>query len=153
ALLLGVFQVSILHNIVHLLFGVWGLAAARSFSGSRVYLIGGGLIYGLLWIYGLVVDEGTTANFVPLHEAENWLHLGRFVLMVRLGVLLGSESRRPVAAPNGCHGPRPRRAVGGGRRPHPGARRERRRRQRQPGRRSTGRAVQPPAARRPASRH
>jgi hypothetical protein len=100
ALLLGVFQVSILHNIVHLLFGVWGLAAARSFSGSRVYLIGGGLIYGLLWIYGLVVDEGTTANFVPLNDADNWLHLGLFVLMVLLGVVLGSENRRPVAAPN-----------------------------------------------------
>src|SRR5690606_30286113 len=52
ALLLGIFQVSILHNIVHLLFGVWGLAAARSFSGSRMFLIGGGLIYGLLWVYG-----------------------------------------------------------------------------------------------------
>ena len=76
------------------------MAAARSFSGSRVYLIGGGLIYGLLWIYGLVVDEGTTANFVPLNDADNWLHLGLFVLMVLLGVVLGSENRRPVAAPN-----------------------------------------------------
>jgi 4-hydroxybenzoate polyprenyltransferase len=100
AMLLGIFQVSILHNIVHLLFGVWGLAAARSFSGSRVFLIGGGLIYGLLWVYGLVVDEASSANFVPLNNADNWLHLALFVLMVALGAVLGSENRRPVAAPS-----------------------------------------------------
>ncbi|HLU53637.1 MAG TPA: DUF4383 domain-containing protein [Acidimicrobiia bacterium] len=99
ALLLGIFQVSILHNIVHLLFGVWGLAAARSFSGSRMFLIGGGLIYGLLWVYGLVIDEGSSANFVPLNNADNWLHLGLFLVMVGLGAVLGSENRRPVAAP------------------------------------------------------
>lgn len=46
------------------------------------------------------MDEGTTANFVPLNDADNWLHLGLFVLMVLLGVVLGSENRRPVAAPN-----------------------------------------------------
>jgi hypothetical protein len=41
ALLLGIFQVSILHNIVHLLFGVAGLALARTVSGARNYLANG----------------------------------------------------------------------------------------------------------------
>src|ERR671911_978197 len=45
ALLLGVFQVSILHNIVHLLFGIAGLAFARSAAGSRNFLIWGGVVY------------------------------------------------------------------------------------------------------------
>ncbi|MCU1574206.1 MAG: hypothetical protein JWO93_2288, partial [Micrococcaceae bacterium] len=57
AMLLGVFQVSILHNIVHLLFGVAGLAAARSAGGSRNYLIVGGVIYLVLWIYGLLAGN------------------------------------------------------------------------------------------------
>src|SRR5215208_1852213 len=57
ALLLGVFQVSILHNIVHLLFGVAGLVLARTVSGARSFLIGGGVIYAILWLYGLFVDE------------------------------------------------------------------------------------------------
>ena len=35
AKLFGLFQVSILHNILYLVFGVAGLLAARSFSGSR----------------------------------------------------------------------------------------------------------------------
>src|SRR3712207_9271761 len=41
ALLLGVFQVSILHNIVHLLFGAAGLVMARRADTARTYLIGG----------------------------------------------------------------------------------------------------------------
>src|SRR5215212_11623720 len=54
ARLLGIFQVSILHNIVHLLFGVAGLVMARTAAGARNYLIGGGVIYAVLWLYGMV---------------------------------------------------------------------------------------------------
>jgi len=42
ALLLGLFQVSILHNAVHLLFGIAGLLMARSATGARAFLIGDG---------------------------------------------------------------------------------------------------------------
>src|SRR3954447_19435015 len=45
AKLLGLFEVSVLHNIVHLLFGVVGLAMARTWNGARTYLIAGGAIY------------------------------------------------------------------------------------------------------------
>src|SRR5690242_8056906 len=51
AKLFGVFQVSILHNIVHLLFGIVGIALARTVSGARLFLIGGGAIYLVLWLY------------------------------------------------------------------------------------------------------
>src|ERR1700712_3066601 len=53
AKLLGVFMVSVLHNIVHLLFGIAGLALARSARGAKQYLIVGGVIYLVLWLYGL----------------------------------------------------------------------------------------------------
>ncbi|WP_139005071.1 DUF4383 domain-containing protein [Arthrobacter crystallopoietes] len=89
AMLLGLFQVSILHNIVHLLFGVVGLALSRSWSGSRSYLIWGGAIYLVLWIYGLVIGHESPANFVPLNTADNWLHFVLGVAMLGLGVLLG----------------------------------------------------------------
>jgi hypothetical protein len=93
ALLLGIFQVSILHNIVHLLFGIAGLALARSFSGARNYLIGGGVVYLVLWIYGLVIDQSTSANFVPVNTADNWLHLVLGVGMIGLGVALSRDVR------------------------------------------------------------
>ena len=88
ALLLGVFQVSILHNIVHLLFGVAGIVMARSATQSRNYLIGGGALYLVLWLYGLVVPHDSSANFVPFNDADDWLHLILGLGMVALGVVL-----------------------------------------------------------------
>jgi hypothetical protein len=93
--LLGVFQVSILHNLVHLLFGIAGLAMARTVSGARLYLIGGGAVYLVLWLYGLVIDHGSTANFVPFNNADNWLHLALGLGMIALGLL---TTRRPASA-------------------------------------------------------
>ena len=99
AKLLGLFQVNILHNIVHLLFGVVGLAAARAWERSRLFLIGGGAFYLVLWLYGLVIDLDTMANFVSLNTADNWLHLGLGVGMIGLGFALGrTRQRDPVAA-------------------------------------------------------
>jgi hypothetical protein len=89
ALLLGVFQVSILHNAVHLLFGVAGLAFARSAPASRNYLIWGGVVYLVLWLYGLFVPHDAMANFVPLNDADDWLHLVLGIGMIGLGILLG----------------------------------------------------------------
>jgi hypothetical protein len=88
AKLLGLFQVSILHNIVHLLFGLAGLALARTATGARKYLIGGGIIYLVLWVYGLITDQTSSANFVPLNTADNWLHFVLGVAMIGLGVAL-----------------------------------------------------------------
>jgi hypothetical protein len=98
ALLLGVFQVSILHNIVHLLFGVAGISMARTPGAARGYLLWGGVIYLVLWIYGLVVGPESMANFVPLNNADNWLHLVLGVGMVALALLLTRGNRRPVRA-------------------------------------------------------
>ncbi len=95
-MLLGLFQVSVLHNIVHLLFGVAGLALSRQARTATSYLIGGGVIYLVLWIYGLVIDKQSSANFVPLNAADNWLHLGLGIGMIALGMLLGRRAQNPV---------------------------------------------------------
>jgi Domain of unknown function (DUF4383) len=89
AMLFGVFAVSGLHNIVHMAFGVAGLMLARTFTGARGFLIGAGVIYLVLWLYGVVIDHGSAANFVPVNAADNWLHLGLAVGMIACGVALG----------------------------------------------------------------
>ncbi|MBP2330676.1 putative membrane protein YiaA [Kibdelosporangium banguiense] len=89
ALLLGVFNVSILHNLVHLAFGVAGVAMARTAGGARAFLIGGGVVYLILWLYGLLIDMTSDANFVPVNDADNWLHLVLAIGMIGLGAALG----------------------------------------------------------------
>ena len=92
AMLLGIFAVSVLHNVVHLLFGVAGFLLARTDAGAKAYLIGGGVVYALLWLYGLLIDNDSSANFVPLNTADDWLHFGLAVGMIGLGVALGRRT-------------------------------------------------------------
>ncbi|WP_030037546.1 DUF4383 domain-containing protein [Streptomyces resistomycificus] len=96
--LLGIFQVSVLHNLVHLAFGVAGIAMARTPSGARTFLLVGGAIYLVLWLYGLFVGHDSGANFVPLNTADDWLHFVLGLGMIALGALLtrprGAARRR-----------------------------------------------------------
>ena len=92
---------SILHNIVHLGFGVAGILLARTFSGARSYLIGGGIIYAVLWIYGLVIDQQSAANFIPVNTADNWLHFVLAVGMVAVGIILGRTETGRLGATSG----------------------------------------------------
>ncbi|MEV3935923.1 DUF4383 domain-containing protein [Glycomyces sp. NPDC049804] len=91
--LLGIFVVSVLHNIVHLLFGIVGFLMARTASGSVTFLIIGGVIYLVLWLYGVLIDLDSSANFVPVNDADNWLHLGLAVGMIGLGAAFARSSR------------------------------------------------------------
>ncbi|WP_406072240.1 DUF4383 domain-containing protein [Micromonospora sp. NBC_01638] len=94
ARLLGLFQVSILHNAVHLLFGLAGLVLSRSVAGARLFLAGGGAIYLALWLYGLAIeaiDPEGRANILPVNDADNWLHLALGFGMIALGLLLSNQ--------------------------------------------------------------
>lgn len=93
AKLLGVFQVSVLHNLVHLAFGVAGVTLSRSASRARTYLLVGGAVYLVLWLYGMVIEGDSAANFVPVNSADNWLHLILGLGMVAAGALLTREGR------------------------------------------------------------
>jgi hypothetical protein len=95
--LLGIFQVSVLHNVVHLLFGVIGLTAARMSGAARTFLVGGGAVYLALWVYGMAIGHASGANFVPFNTADNWLHLGLGAAMVLVGVTLGRQAEHEVS--------------------------------------------------------
>ena len=70
--LLGLFPVNALHNGVHLLFGIWGLLASRSWDGAKSYCQIAGVIYLVLAVMGVFVPE--TFGLIPIGGNDIWLH-------------------------------------------------------------------------------
>jgi hypothetical protein len=103
--LLGIFQVSILHNIVHLLFGIAGIALSRTLTNAKMYLLYSGVIYVVLFVYGIIVDADTSANFVPVNNNDDWLHLALAVGLLgawfvsKGGEEMGRETPTATPAP------------------------------------------------------
>ena len=95
ATVFGVFAVSVAHNLLHLGSGMAGLLLARTFGGARAYLIGGGLVYLGLWLYGLL--DAAVRESLPLNASDDWLHFGVGLVMLILGLTLGA-TRVPTGA-------------------------------------------------------
>jgi hypothetical protein len=70
--LLGLFPVNTFHNCVHILFGIWGLAAAGTAAGALTYCRLGGGIYLVLAVLGLITP--TTFGLIPIGGNDIWLH-------------------------------------------------------------------------------
>lgn len=73
-MLFGLFPVNAAHNAVHILFGLWGLLAARSRGGAVVYARSVAIIYFLLAVAGLLPALQTGFGLVPLYAKDVWLH-------------------------------------------------------------------------------
>lgn len=82
----------VLDNVVHLAFGLAGFALSRDRRGAQVYLIGGGVVYFLLWQFGSVVDP----TLVPFHTANVGVHLSIVASMIGIAVLSGGNKVETV---------------------------------------------------------
>jgi hypothetical protein len=80
---LGLFPVNVLHNVVHLLFGIWGVLAARSWSGAKTYCQVGGVIYIVLAILGFIAP--TTFGLIPIGGNDIWLHALLGIVLAGVG--------------------------------------------------------------------
>ena len=89
----GVFETSVLHNLVHGIFGLVGLALARTWSDARTFLIGGGIIYVALWLVGLFGG----LDWIPVNDPDDWLHLVLGIAMIGLGFAATREGPEPRA--------------------------------------------------------
>lgn len=72
--LLGIFPVNAMHNLVHLIFGVWGVIAYRSFAGARTYAKVTAVAYAVLTVFGLIPGLNTLFGLAPLYGHDVWLH-------------------------------------------------------------------------------
>ncbi len=80
---LGVFPVNLLHNLVHLAFGIWALAAARTHDAARAYCRIAGVIYLVLAVCGFIAPSGF--GLVPLGGADPWLHIVLGLVLAGVG--------------------------------------------------------------------
>ena len=72
----GVLDVNGWHNVVHIVTGVIGLAVASSYSASRSYALGLGLIYIIVAIWGFIIGSGDSIlSIIPVNTEDNILHL------------------------------------------------------------------------------
>lgn len=93
--LLGLFPVNVLHNLFHVAFGIWGLAASRSSGASGIYAKGVALIYAALAIFGLIpaAKLWTTFGLIPLYGNDVWLH----IVLAGIAAYFGFARRRTAS--------------------------------------------------------
>jgi Domain of unknown function (DUF4383) len=89
AQVVGAFQTSVLHNLIHALVGIAGIFMARTWQGARTFLLGGGAFFVALWLLGVVGG----AVWIPSDSADNWLHLGMGGSMIAVALLFVGESQ------------------------------------------------------------
>ncbi len=83
--LFGLFPVNALHNLLHVLLGLWGIAAWRSFTASRTYARGLTVIYAILTVFGLIPGLDTIFGLVPLYSNDIWLHAVAAIIAAYFG--------------------------------------------------------------------
>lgn len=83
--LFGLFPVNVLHNLVHLLVGGWGLAAASGLAAAKTYGRGLAVFYGILAVLGLVPGLNTLLGLIPIHGHDVWLHAGTAAIAAYFG--------------------------------------------------------------------
>lgn len=83
--LLGLFPVNVVHTLVHIVIGLWGIFASRSFTASRTYAQSVAVIFAVLTIAGLIPGLNTLFGLVPLFGHDVWLHAGTTIIAAYFG--------------------------------------------------------------------
>ena len=91
--LLGIFAVNTLHSIVHLLIGIFGIAAAYT-GWSRMYNRVFGVIYLVLGVLGFIPAlyiSGSLLGIVAINTADNFLHLVVGLVLALVGFFVADR--------------------------------------------------------------
>jgi hypothetical protein len=90
--LVGLFPMNAAHNAVHLVFGVWALAASRSAMSSRKYCLLSGAIYLVLAGLGFILPEAF--GLVPIGGNDIALHAVLGIALTAVGAMTGADEER-----------------------------------------------------------
>lgn len=96
---LGIFDVSVMHNFVHLITGAVLLAAALMNHGrnARTVNLVLGIVYLIVTLIGFIAPGVLEAMAIAINPADNWLHLALGVVLTGVAFVQRSETRRPIA--------------------------------------------------------
>ena len=99
----GLLAVNGWHNVVHILLGLIGLAAAGSTYGARMYCLVAGVLYLVLAAWGFLETEngiGVLIDLVPVNTEDNFLHLILGIVGIGAGLATPADTpdrSRPAA--------------------------------------------------------
>lgn len=91
--LLGIFPVNAIHDLVHILIGIWGIATAGAVLSARNFARGLAIIYGVLFIFGFIPGLMTLFGLAPLYGNDVWLHLVSAIIAAYFGWGVAVEAR------------------------------------------------------------
>ncbi len=94
--LMALFPINILHNIVHISFGIWGIAVYKNEVLSRLFSRGLAVVYSLLAIMGLIPVANTSVGFIPIFGNDVWLHALIAVAGAYFGFIAPSQEKTEV---------------------------------------------------------
>ena len=81
--ILGLFPVNVLHNVAHLILGLWGIVASRNFGSAKTYAQIAGVVYLVLAVLGFV--DPTGFGLLPLGGADIALHAVLGIILAGVG--------------------------------------------------------------------
>ena len=96
--LLGLFPVNVLHSVVHIAIGAWGLTAWRDGAASKVFARSLAILYGVLAVMGMIPGMSTLFGMLPMHGHDVWLHAGTAAIAAYFGWRTEARSERRHAA-------------------------------------------------------
>jgi len=91
-LVMGLLPVNVLHNLVHVLFGILGVVAYGGLFAPRVYAQIVAVAYGLLTILGLMPATHTLFGLIPIYGNDVWLHLVLGAIAAYFGFMTPAEA-------------------------------------------------------------
>ena len=97
-LLMGLFPINVVHNLIHLVLGVLGIMAYRSFGSSRSYARGLAIFYGILAVMGFIPVLNTTFGLAPIFGHDIWLHALTAIIAAYVGWSTAVEADTPRTA-------------------------------------------------------
>lgn len=97
--ILNLFDVDLVHNLVHLVSGIAGLASFRSEIWSKLYSQILGAVYALVTVIGFVSPSDHVLGIIHINTADDYLHLVLAVALLAVGFGLDFvKSSRQAAA-------------------------------------------------------